>query len=202
MLGKAQAIPLSLRASRAQSRQAETNNRGPVMSPQDMHADVLHNVRTGVRYHMRRQGFYEQWHRFTGVMTLLLGSAAFVTLLKQHELVAMIATSSVAILQALDLIFETRKRADLHRDLRKRYLTIEPDISACKEIAKEQYCEIKRTIALIEVDEPPLRRAVLAISQNEALEVSGYTREDNPKSFTDLKWYHKLTPNLPIWSPE
>lgn len=163
----------------------------------ERHADAIHNIRAAIRYHMRRQGFFERWHRVTGVLSLIFSSAAVVSFVggpTTHY--ATIMAAIVAITQAIDLMFETQKRATLHADLRRRYVLLEPDLLASSKLTEPQYAKIKRKIASIEIDEPPLRETLIALAQNEAAEVSGYTREDNPASFTELNWWQRHFPNL------
>lgn len=151
---------------------------------------------------MRRQDFFDRWHRSTSVLTLFLGSAAVVTILSSMNNLSLIGAALIALLQAIDLIFETRKSADLYSNLRSKYLKLEPSLSALYGLTPKDYKKYKEKIAKIEMDEPPIRRAVLAISQNEAAEVSGYSRKDNPDSFTTLKWYHKVAPHFWLWNPD
>lgn len=165
------------------------------MDGRDNHASILHNVRTGVRYHLRRQAFFDRWHRLTGVVSLVFSSAAVVTMLKSPAAAAVVA-AIVAVVQAFDLMFETRKHGDLHRDLRNRYLALEPELADTTELTEAECLAFRQRIASIEIDEPPPRRTLLELCQNEAAIVSGYTREDQPDSFTDLNWFQLHFPNI------
>ena len=76
------------------------------MNDADRYSEALHNIRTGIRYHYRRQDFYERWHRMTGVISLVLSSTAVMAFF-QSAVAASVASALVAIAQALDLMFET-----------------------------------------------------------------------------------------------
>ena len=166
------------------------------MDNHERHADVLHNVRTGARYHMRRQAFFEKWHRFTGLVSLVLSSAAVWAFIGPHSKYATGLADFIAITQAIDLMFETQKRSNLHAELRRRYVALEPALAESQELSEECYADRKGKIAMIELDEPPIKDTLIALAQNEAATVSGYTKDDNPETFTDLKWFQTHFPNL------
>jgi|TARA_R100000501_G_scaffold13195_1_gene24196 hypothetical protein len=161
----------------------------------NLRADLLFNIRTGVRYHLRRQQFFDRWHRLTGVLSLVLSSAAVWAMLKEFRM-AEYSAATVALLQAIDLVFETRKHADLHNSLRQRYVVLEPEVAGVDEVSYEEYKKLKSDIARIEIDEPPLKSILLAISQNEAAEVSSFSEEDYPSSYTRVGWFKALFANI------
>jgi hypothetical protein len=145
---------------------------------------------------MRRHAFFERWHRLTGLSSLIFSSAAVAVFIAPHTKYATWLAALIAIIQAIDLMFETQKRASLHADLRRRYVSLEPTLAASQELAETEYAEAKNSIALIELDEPPIKETLIALAQNDAATVSGYTEEDNPDTFTPLNWFQAHFPNL------
>ena len=66
---------------------------------------------------MRRQRFFENWHRFTSGMAVIFGSATIATLLTTLDnRLALWTASAVTILSTVDLIIGTSRMAWLHAD--------------------------------------------------------------------------------------
>lgn len=157
--------------------------------PEQAHSDCLYNIRLGIRYHMRRQAFFERWNRVTGVLSLVGGATAVATMATPE--VARSFAALIAVAQSIDLLVDTRKLTDLHRDLKRRYTLLEPELLDTTALNEQQYRGIQEKIKSIEIDEPPLRCAVMDIVQNETLIVSGYTEATAPHSFTKVGWWRR-----------
>lgn len=158
--------------------------------------DVLHNVRTGIRYHLRRQAFFEKWHRITGVISLVFSSAAVFAFFQEAKL-AGAAAAIVAVAQALDLMFETRKHSEVHRELRQRYQRIEPELLAFESLDEKRYSKFMKRVSSIEIDEPPVKATLLLLCQNEAGVVTGHDPSVQVSDwYTKLNWLQRTFPNL------
>lgn len=154
------------------------------------HTETLHNVRLGVRYHMRRQAFFEAWHRATGVVSLLAGSSAVVAVTGNLPLLTGVMAALVALAQAIDLMVDTRKYANLHNDLRRRYLEIEPELLDCQALTESEYRSVWGRIKTIEADEPPIRPYVADLCHNDVLHVAGYSTDE--AIFARTHWLKRL----------
>ena len=161
------------------------------MNLPDAHFDHLYNIGIAVRYHMRRQAFFERWHRLTGIVSLIGGSAAFATITTPD--VAKVFAASIAIVQAVDLMVDTRKYAELHKDLRRRYLTLEASLGTAGSFTEEDHHRANHERKLIESEEPPIRQVLVALCQNQTLEVIGLSPEERPESYTKVGFIKRLT---------
>lgn len=157
------------------------------------HHNLTYNVRLGVRYHMKRQAFFERWHRLTGIVSLVGGSSAVVAIASStNNITAAALAATIAIAQCIDLIVDTRKNADLHRDLRCRYTGLEAKL--LKSTAKNsEYLEaITQEVKIIERDEPPLKITLMNVCQNELIQFMGYKKEECSESWSKVGMFGKV----------
>lgn len=152
---------------------------------------MLYNVRVGVRYHMRRQAFFERWHRLTGIISLIGGSTAVATITHEFELAGLIAGAVIAIAQSIDLMVDTRKYGELHRDLRCKYLALEPRLTLV-DLPPEKCHEIDEAIKNIEAEEPPIRTALMDIVQNDTLIAEGYTKDTAGDAWSEINFFRRI----------
>ena len=132
------------------------------------YTDVLFDVRLSIRYHERRQGFFEGLLNMTLFLSLALNSAAAGILLSRmdDEIWATLAMLIVAVMSAACLAYGARDKASRHNDLRRRFVALEAEIRG-KEHTDEvaDWAEIQRLA--IEADELPTKSTVYALSHNE-----------------------------------
>jgi len=151
---------------------------------------LLYNVRLGIRYHMHRQAFFERWHRLTGIISLAGGSTAVVSVLA-NPMLAKAAGAAIALSQAVDLMVDTRKQAELHRDLRRRYTLLEPRLTDTH-LEQSELATINENIKNIEIEEPPIKHWLMGLCQNETLTVMGRSQATDPESWTHIGWIRRL----------
>lgn len=169
----------------------------------DSTVDTLHSllfgVRRSVRYHMRREAFFEAWHRIiTSACSVIFGSAVIGSLLTDIDnQLALYAAGVVTILAALDLVIGTAQMARLHNDLRRRFLDLEKRLCGAGELDAPQLDALTRERLDIEADEPPVLRALDTICHNDLLRASGYPRESG--TYVPLNWYQRCTAQLINW---
>lgn len=131
-------------------------------------SDILWDVQRSVRYHARRQAFFDRWRRVTSAVGVIFGSAAAVDLLNVGgHVVATVAAFIVAVVSAFDLVVGTGEMARRHDDLRRRFIALEAKIEALDEPTREQVAELCVERLTIEMDEPPTYRALDILCWNE-----------------------------------
>lgn len=155
---------------------------------------IRYNVMVAVRYHMHRQAFYDRIHRLVGIGSLLFSSAAVSALSDDLGMTKNLA-AVVALLQCFDLVTNSKQKGDLHADLRRRYLRLESDIQAKRGNLTEWNDKLK----MLEIDEPPIKRALMIYCENEVTQVTGAEFDDPPET---LGWFKNLTKNWFTWSSE
>ena len=157
--------------------------------------ECQYNISLAVHYHMRRQQFYEAYHRFTGVFSLILSTSAVALIAGKTEYGLYLA-AGVAILQCIDLILDTRCKGDLHNGLRRDYPTVNNElIGYGDQLSNEDLISIGRKINTIEMGEPPTRKLLLEICHNDAARNLGC---DNDELF-DINWFKANTANFINW---
>jgi hypothetical protein len=139
------------------------------------HRDLLFGVRRSVRYHGRRQQFYETWNTLTSAFSVLFGSAAILSLLaltgSYSKQVTIAAAAVVTIMSTVDLVVGTVRKAQLHADLGRRFSELE-----CKfvgELSPERLAECRNERIMIEADEPPQLRVVSVLTHNDLCLATG-----------------------------
>jgi hypothetical protein len=147
-----------------------------------------------VRYHARRQAFFDRWRRITSATSVIFGSAAAADLLHDGgHLLAVAAAFVVAVFSAADLVVGTAEMARKHDDLRRRFIKLE-----AKMLANEQpdpgtvsdWCGERLDI---ESDEPPSYKALDLLCENEQAIATGTKRS------VRLTWWQVRTAHWKRW---
>ena len=163
------------------------------------HWELSFDVRRSIRYHMRRQGFFENWHRFTSGMAVIFGSATIAALLTSIDShMALWTASTVTILSSVDLIIGTSQRAWLHADLRRQLINLEKELVGKEELDIDKYTNLYKQLLNIEVEEPPILRALDIICHNEEMRSEGI-KEDSP-DYLPLPWYQRWSAQFISWN--
>jgi hypothetical protein len=138
--------------------------------PEDLWA-LLFDVRRSVRYHDRRCAFFEQLHRVTSVLTILLAGSVLFEIARPGDTAPWLVALSVAaaILAASDTVIGFAARAGLHRSLKQRFILLETSILA----RSGSLADHQRVRLGIEHDEPPVYRALDLLCYNEMLRAEG-----------------------------
>lgn len=161
----------------------------------------LLDIDRSIRYHNRRRGYFELLHRITNVLTILLSGSVLYELFGSGSIpVAMqLMAVAAAMLSALDLIVGYSASAALHASLSQRFVAVlQKTLVASGEDALKQ---LQADRLQIEVDEPPVYRALDLLCHNETISAYGF----DPKSPTDSKYFVRLncleraTANLLKW---
>ncbi|NRA56260.1 MAG: hypothetical protein HRU23_19125 [Gammaproteobacteria bacterium] len=165
------------------------------MNPQKSVFDCQFDISLGVHYHMRRQQFFETYHRVTGVLSLIFSTSAVAAIVGNTEY-GVILAGIVAILQCLDLIVDTRGKGDIHNGLRREYLMLNHELLGYGEaLTDEQLVAIGKKITSIEIGEPPVKKILLEIARNDASRNLGCADDQLLK----INWFKANTANFVDW---
>lgn len=140
----------------------------------------LFEVDRSVRYHESRVRHYERWHRTTAACGLLFGSAAIYAILKLDGDMAIIAAAIVTSMSVIDLVAGTTEKAALHRDLSRRFIQLNRKIIRCLHPTRADLAKWQARKLAIEMDEPPVMRALDALIYGEVVKARGLDLEYVP----------------------
>lgn len=143
--------------------------------------ELLFGVRWSVRYHMRRQQFFERWHTITSATSVVFGSATVAFVLAEMG-AAWIAGGAIVVtfFSAIDLVVGTSRMARHHNDLARRFIGVEKSMAEVAEPHEEDVRRFTGERLTIESDEPPVLRNLDILCHNELMRAQGYP-EDGQK---------------------
>jgi len=159
---------------------------------------LLFDVRRSVRYHDRRVYFFERWHSVTSVLTILLSGSVLLQIAGdsfEPPFWLRLISFSAAILASIDMVISYSKMADLHKRLKRRYCELEICIVSAKSAKELDGCHSERLS--IEIDEPPVYRALDLLCRNELMSAMGY--ETDEADYRELSLFKRLTCHLHTW---
>lgn len=146
---------------------------------------ILFGVRKSVRYHDRRVGHYERLHRVTSLISILLAGYVFLEISGLDlPCWAIWLAAFGAILSACDMVQGYSKCADLHRNLKRRFLELEIKMQA----ASFPLSDAIASRLTIEGDEPPVFRALDLLCHNELCAAEGQNAEHFAKTSIVQRW--------------
>lgn len=161
---------------------------------------LLFDIRRSIRYHDRRRTFFEQLHRLTSLLTILMAGSVLFDLGKEGQTATWLTTISTiaAVIAAVDMVIGFSKRSNQHSDLREKFATLEIEMvtGSDDELTWQDY--VKRRL-LIEKDEPAIYRVLDGLCRNELLIAEGYTRKDHGQYFFKCNVVHRLTAQFFRW---
>lgn len=154
---------------------------------ENKHHGLLWGVRRSIRYHSHRQDFFEQCNTWSNVIALLFGSGAIFTILKDYPSIAITLAAMVTVVSTVNLVINTTRKAQVHRDFYKQFHELEATLTAgspTEEMVNK--ATVKRLE--IEAEEPPVLQVLDILCHNELLRSKGY----DPVS--DASQYYKVSP--------
>ncbi|HZG07792.1 MAG TPA: hypothetical protein VEZ70_02300 [Allosphingosinicella sp.] len=119
-----------------------------------------------IRYHGKRQRFFDGLHRIVLFTNAVLGSSAFVTIISDRTYIAAWLTAIVAIISALDNVVAFSERARKHSEQRSRYYELYCELIATP-TAEFKIDAFREKRLRIDRDSPPPRRVLDVIARNE-----------------------------------
>jgi hypothetical protein len=123
----------------------------------------LFAVQRSIKYHTRRQGFYDSWNNVTNAASILLGAgtvAALAHKLPLADVLSFLFPIAITIFSTLNLVWGTSRKARMHNDLHRRFVDLERKM-------------VSRTEVDIEADEPPIMFVVSVLCHNEVVRANG-----------------------------
>ncbi len=160
------------------------------MSSTQHHA-LLFGVRRSIRYHSRRQAFYESVDRWTNFALLLLGSGATVLAFQGRQTWILAVGFGVTFVSSLKLVYAFGAKAGQHAQFVKDFTRLEERLVA--DGSDETVTAVTQERLQLEASEPPVMRVLDALCHNELLVAMGYSDE---KERVPLTWLQRLTANI------
>ena len=130
--------------------------------------DLLFGVRRSVRYHMRRQRYFDRVNDFGMIVTFLAGGSTLATVLALGHVFQIIAATLTAIVSASHVIFSPARRARDYNAIAQSFVGLEQDIiRAGSDPTDDQLVTLSLKRLEIEAQEPPINRVLDIICHNE-----------------------------------
>ena len=159
--------------------------------------ELLFDVRRSIRYHSRRQAFFERVGRWSDFSLLLLGLGLAASVFRNNNW-ASAAGFAVIVISGLKLVFAFGAKAGRHAQFVKDFTRLEKRLSPG--ISDDEIAAVRRERLDIEVTEPPVMRVLDVICHNELLVAMGYEGETLQRERVPLTWFQRRTANLFNWS--
>ena len=155
------------------------------------HFALLFSVRRSIRYHSKRQGFYEGLDRLTNFMLLLLGSGIVATVVEGHEAWTLAVGFAVAGIAGLKLVYALGDNAARHARFVLEFSYLEHRL--VEDDSDETVAAVNRDRLIIESSEPPVMRVLDTICHNDLLVAMDL---DDEAQRVRLTWFQRLTAHL------
>lgn len=167
----------------------------------DHRFQALYQIGMGVHYHMRRQQFFESWHRLTGVLSIVFSTSAVASFVNASSdgswNWAVFFAVVVAISQSIDLVIDTRGKGFLHNDLRREYVRVSHDLlDIVGKVSETEFNQLSKKIRNIEINEPPIKKLLLEVVHNDVGRKLNIDKEELHK----ISWLKRSTANLINWN--
>ena len=160
---------------------------------------LLFGVRRSIRYHERRQRFFENLNTWSLILALIVGSSSVSTVFWSRlapflpvwvggiaSFLGVVAT----VLALTCLVISPVRKANLHAGLARRFKKLEKRVvSASSRMALERATQKRLSI---EVKEPPILRILDIKCHNELLQSIGYPKTEHIK----LSFFQKKLANF------
>jgi hypothetical protein len=152
---------------RSQRHQRSQNHKYSMV---DNRTNLQFNVLRNALYHTGRRLTFERWSRWANFLTIVLGATAMtnVVALFSVRLQEIGIGASIAIIGALQLVFDFAGRARDHQSLQRDYYALLADIEESPKADESMIAAWKGRMTRIAGDEPPTLRALDAKAYNDA----------------------------------
>ena len=157
------------------------------------HWSLLFGVRRSVRYHVRRERYFDRAHHFGAFVAALSGSATITALLAGHPVLVTVAAAATALCGAGEMVFGLARKARLHSNLAREFIALEKAlIVAGEDLAESRLREFEAVRLDIEAREPPVLRVLDAMCHDELVTALGI--ESGQRS--NLDWWQRCCANV------
>lgn len=135
--------------------------------------NIRFNVLRNALYHTARRRGLERTNRIFNFLVVMLGAAAVGDVLKQVQVDQSLIGLAVAVVGALQLVFDFGRQARDHQTLQRDYYILLAEIEASTSDDPSLCAEWYSRMIRISADEPPIMRAIDAKAFNDALDAMG-----------------------------
>lgn len=147
-------------------------------------------------YHSYRRRSLEGVVRWFNFATVLLGGAAATDFLSRYGLDQVEVGLAVALVGALQLVWDPGRRASEHQQFQREYYRLLAKVPGLERFSDDDIATFDRCIADLSADEPPTLRGLDAKAYNDALDALGDF--DGEKARLHIPWLHRA---LASWVP-
>lgn len=136
----------------------------------------LFAVQRSIKYHTRRQGFYDSWNNVTNAVSILLGAGTVAALAHQlplSDVLSFLFPIAITIFSTLNLVWGTSRKARTHNDLHRRFVALERKMVSRTEVDEQAWRACRAERVEIEADEPPTMFVVSVLCHNEVVRANG-----------------------------
>ena len=169
------------------------------MANQNFH-ELLFDVCRSMRYHSRRQAFFENCDRWSDFLILLLGAgtAAAALVQQNNQILILFVGPVVAFISGLKRAFDFGVKAGRHAQFVKDFTRLEKRLRA--DDSDETVAAVTQEQLEIEAGEPPVKRALDVLCHNALLAATGYDDKTRQQYGIKVGWFRRLTANLFSWA--
>lgn len=138
--------------------------------------NIRFNVLRNALYHTARRRSLQRWNRIFNFVVLILGASAVGDVLAGFGVEQALVGLAVAVISALQLVFDFGAQAAEHQRLQRDYYALLADIEAAVEDSETKRAEWNSRMIRITGDEPPVLRAIDAKAYNDAADALEFDR--------------------------
>ncbi len=170
------------------------NKESDTLKTENGYQDMLFGVRRSVRYHIRRQKFFRNFHRIVLFLSLILSS---VTVAALAEAVGanwplwgkLLPAATVSVLAGIDLVVGSTEKSWQHSDLARQFIKLERRlVSGSADLDEELIRNVEDKRLKIEAAEPPVLRVLDTICHNELMRAMGHKKDEMIKVNIFQRW--------------
>ena len=179
----------------------QRENSGTVSAPQETELiqpslkGLLFEIRLSVRYHVKRQRFYESWERWSNFGLLVLGSATVGTAFHKIQGLEVVVGLLVTLLSALKITGKFAVKTALHSQFVKDFTELEKQLVANRD--EETVQRVHKSRLTLEATEPAVMINLSIICYNEEVWAQGY----NKKNLKPLNKVQRFLASWKDWRP-
>lgn len=140
--------------------------------------NIRFNALRNALYHTARRRSLERMNRLFNFLVVILGTAAVADALQVTGIPPYLIGMAVAVIGALQLVFDFGRQARDHQQLQRDYYALLAEIEAKPDATAEECAAWQGKLIRITADEPPVLRAVDAKAYNDAIDASGDFTKD------------------------
>lgn len=138
--------------------------------------NIRFNVLRNALYHSARRRNLERKNRFFNFLVVILGTAAFGDLLTFADLHAAWFGAAIAVIGALQLVYDFGRQARDHQTLQRDYYHLLADIEATIAGDEAQCAQWHGRMIRLTAEEPPVMKALDARAYNDAIDAMEWPR--------------------------